>query len=88
MDSPSTNGVTIKTEPGTQEGHGSEMPYTDMEIHNSDIKEECLENNERINQTAGNNKTFLQEVYCLLCITIQLLIHNHLFPIYFTYLPP
>lgn len=48
--------VTIKVEPGTEEQEETEILYSEIKIELPDIKTECLENSERIHQTAG--KTF------------------------------
>lgn len=62
MDFPNTSIVTIKTEPGTREGNGSEIPYMDIDIDHLNIKEECLENHERIAPTAGKNIYFTRNI--------------------------
>lgn len=74
MDPVNQDSVTIKKEPGAQEGEEGEMPFTEDDIKLSDIKEECLEPNENIEQlrqTVGEHIIETLKNYCLICYLIK-----------------
>lgn len=48
--------VTIKGEPGIQEGDEDGMSHGELDIHLTDVKKECLDHTEEIPQTAGKIK--------------------------------
>lgn len=48
--------VPIKAVAGPQEEEEGVIPYTEIDIDLPDVKKECLEQCERITQTAGNTQ--------------------------------
>lgn len=59
MDLPDINSVIIKTEPGTGGAGGGGKLYTDIDVDLQDIKKECQQYSQSIQQTAGTGEILL-----------------------------
>lgn len=55
MDLPNFETITVKMEPGTQDGDQCEMTYAEKDIDLQNIKEEYLEYAKKIGHTSGKH---------------------------------
>lgn len=55
MDLSNTYSVSIKTEPGSPEEDGGEVTDADIDVDLQDVKKECLDYSDKVDQLAGKN---------------------------------